>query len=213
MKTRGRQKNLWHHSNFLLLWGGQTVSQVGSQVTLWALPLVAVLTLKATPFQMGILAFIGRLPLLLIGLMAGVLADRISSRAILIVTDFGRAILIGSIPVAVLLHRLSLTQFYLVTFLVGCLSAFFDVAYQSFLPTLVEREQLVVANSRLEASNALAVLWDQALRALLSSSSLAQSLSWWMHSLFSCRPFLCCSYACVRLPALSGSSIDGCGMR
>lgn len=156
MKTRGRQKNLWHHSNFLLLWGGQTVSQVGSQVTLWALPLVAVLTLKATPFQMGILAFIGRLPLLLIGLMAGVLADRISSRAILIVTDFGRAILIGSIPVAVLLHRLSLTQFYLVTFLVGCLSAFFDVAYQSFLPTLVEREQLVVANSRLEASNALA---------------------------------------------------------
>jgi MFS family permease len=154
--TPSKQDKLWHHPDFLLLWGGQTVSQVGSQVTLWALPLVAVLTLKATPFQMGILAFVGRLPLLLIGLIAGVLVDRISSRVILIVTDFGRAILIGSIPIAALLHRLSLTQFYVITFLVGCLSAFFDVAYQSFLPSLVERDQLIVANSRLEASNALA---------------------------------------------------------
>ncbi|MBV9711954.1 MAG: hypothetical protein JO011_13700, partial [Ktedonobacteraceae bacterium] len=72
MEPPKKKDSLWHHSGFLLLWGGQTVSQIGSQVTLWALPLVAVLTLKATPFQMGILTLMGRLPLLLIGLMAGV---------------------------------------------------------------------------------------------------------------------------------------------
>lgn len=156
MKPPIKKNDLWHHSGFLLLWGGQTVSQIGSQVTLWALPLVAVLTLKATPFQMGILALMGRLPLLLVGLMAGVLVDRVSYRLVLIVTDFGRAILIGSIPIAALLHSLSLTQFYVVAFLVGILSVFFDVTYQSFLPSLVERSQLVSANSKLEASNALA---------------------------------------------------------
>ena len=155
-KTLNKRDGLWHHSGFLLLWGGQTVSQIGSQVTLWALPLVAVLTLRATPFQMGILAFMGRLPLLLIGLIAGAFVDRVSYRIVLIVTDSGRAILIGSIPVAALFHSLSLTQFYIVAFLVGTLSAFFDVAYQSFLPSLVERSQLVPANSKLEASNALA---------------------------------------------------------
>ena len=158
MEPPKRKDSLWHHSGFLLLWGGQTVSQIGSQVTLWALPLVAVLTLKATPFQMGILTLMGRLPLLLIGLMAGVLVDRTSYRTVLIMTDFGRAVLIGSIPIAALFHRLSLTQFYAVAFLVGILSVFFDVAYQSFLPSLVERTQLVSANSKLEASNALATI-------------------------------------------------------
>jgi len=155
-KTPKERNGLWHHPGFLLLWGGQTVSQFGSQVTLWVLPLVAVLTLRATPFQMGILALMGRLPILLVGFMAGMLVDRVSYRIVLIVTDFGRAALIGSIPLAAVLHRLSLPQFYGVAFLVGTFSIFFDVAYQSFLPVLIERSQLVSANSRLEASNALA---------------------------------------------------------
>ena len=83
-ETSKKGESLWHHSGFLLLWGGQTVSQIGSQVTLWALPLVEFL-LRATPFQMGILALMGSLPLLLIGLMAGVLVDRVSYHIVLIV--------------------------------------------------------------------------------------------------------------------------------
>jgi MFS family permease len=155
-ETRKRVDGLWRHSGFLLLWSGQSVSQIGSQVTLWALPLVAILLLKVTPFQMGILALMGRLPLLLIGIVAGAWVDRLSYRRILITTDIGRALLIGSIPVAALLGMLSLAQLYVIAFLVGVLTVFFDVAYQSFLPSLVEHDQLVSANSKLEASTALA---------------------------------------------------------
>lgn len=151
-----RPAGLWQQSSFLLLWGGQSISQVGSQVTIWAMPLVAVLLLGAGPLQMGLLALMGRLPLLLIGLLAGVWVDRLLYRRVLIVADIGRALLIGSIPLAAWFHALSLLQLYLVVFLVGVLSVFFDVAYQSFLPSLVEGEQLVSANSKLESSTALA---------------------------------------------------------
>ncbi len=149
---------LWHHPGFLLLWSGQTISQIGSQVTLWGLPLVAILLLKITPFQMGILALMGRLPLLLIGIVAGAWVDRMSHRLVLIMTDIGRALLIGSIPIAAWQHTLSLMQLYVVAFLVGVLTIFFDVAYQSFLPSLITHDQLVSANSKLESSTALATI-------------------------------------------------------
>lgn len=151
-----RTDGLWRHPGFLLLWGGQSVSQVGSQITLWAVPLIAVLLLKASPLQMGILALMGRLPLLLIGFVAGAWVDRLSHRRVLITADIGRALLIGSIPLAVWLNVLSLLQLYVTTFLVGMLTVFFDIAYQSFLPSLVEGNQLVSANSKLESSTALA---------------------------------------------------------
>lgn len=156
MAETPKQISLWRHSSFLLLWSGQTVSQVGSQVTLWALPLIAVLLLKVSPFQMGILALMGRLPLLLIGIMAGALVDRLSYQRVLIMADIGRALLIGTIPVTAWFHRLSLTQLYVISFLVGTLTVFFDVAYQSFLPSLVKPDQLVSANGKLESSTALA---------------------------------------------------------
>lgn len=151
-----RVDRLWHHSGFLLLWGGQSISQIGSQVSLWAVPLVAVLLLKASPLQMGILALMGRLPLLLVGLVAGVWADRFSLRRVLIITDIGRALLIGSIPLSAWLNLLSFLQLAITAFLVGVLTVFFDVAYQSFLPSLVEDKQLISANSKLESSTAFA---------------------------------------------------------
>lgn len=148
--------SLWRHSGFLLLWGGQSISQIGSQVSLWAVPLVAVLLLKASPLQMGILALMGRLPLLLIGMVAGVWADRFSLRRVLIIADIGRALLIGLIPLSAWLNLLTLLQLYITAFLVGVLTVFFDVAYQSFLPSLIKGEQLVSANSKLESSTAFA---------------------------------------------------------
>jgi MFS family permease len=145
-------KNLWRHSNFIKLWAGQTVSLFGSQISLLAIPLTAVLILNATPLQMGILTATEAVPYLLFGLVAGVWVDRLRRRAILIVADVGRFIVLSLIPLAYLLGILRIELLYLLAFLVGTLSIFFDVAYRSYLPSLIEREQLIEGNSKLELS-------------------------------------------------------------
>jgi MFS family permease len=142
--------------DFLKLWAGQTVSLLGSEVSLLAIPLAAALTLGATPAQMGVLAAAARLPYLLIGLFAGVWVDRWRRRPILIAAELGRASLIGSIPGVTVLNGLTVEYLYVVVFLVGVLTVFFDIAYQSFLPSLVPRGRLVEGNSRLETSRSTA---------------------------------------------------------
>jgi MFS family permease len=145
-------KSLWHHPNFIKLWAGQTVSLFGSQISLLAIPLTAVLTLNATPLQMGILTAAEAAPYLLFGLVAGVWVDRFHKRAILIMADVGRFFVLSLIPLAYLLGILRIELLYLLAFLVGTLSIFFDVAYRSYLPSLIEREQLIEGNSKLELS-------------------------------------------------------------
>ena len=98
----------------------------------------------------------GNLPLLLVGITAGAWMDHMPYRRVLITADVGRALLISSIPITAWLRVLSLTQLYVVAFLIGVLTVFFDVTYQSFLPSLVERDRLVSANSKLESGTALA---------------------------------------------------------
>jgi MFS family permease len=147
---------LWRHANFLRLWIGQTISQFGSQITLLALPLTAALTLHATPAEMGILSAAETAPFLLVGLFAGVWVDRLRRRPILLVTDCARGILLFAIPLAALVDALTIGLLYAIAFLVGILTVFFDVAYQSFLPALVGREQLVEGNSKLEVSRSAA---------------------------------------------------------
>lgn len=149
-----RRAGLWQR-DFLLLWGAQAVSGLGSQVTLWALPLAAVLALKATPAQMGLLAAAGSAPSLLVSLFAGAWADRVRRRPTLIAADVARALLLATVPLAAALGMLSLAQLYVVAFLAGTLGVFFGVAYQSFLPSVVERERLVAANGALEAANSI----------------------------------------------------------
>jgi MFS family permease len=109
--------SLWRHRDFLLLWSGQTISELGSQITAWALPLTAVILLKATASQMGLLVAIRNGAYVLVGLFAGVWVDRVRRRPLLIVTDIGRALLLGSIPIAALLGYLSMLQLYIITFL------------------------------------------------------------------------------------------------
>lgn len=162
-----RFSGLWRHREFGKLWAGQTISLFGSQVTFLALPLTAVLTLKATAAQMGILGAVQFAPFLLVGLFAGVWVDRARRRPILMAADFGRALLLSSIPAAALLHRLGMPQLYVIGFLVGILTVFFDVAYQSFLPALVSREALVEGNSKLGASEALAQIGGPGIAGLL----------------------------------------------
>lgn len=170
---RKRFTGLWQHPEFMKLWIGETTSLMGSQVTLLALPLTAVSILKADALQMGVLNATQIAPFLLFGLFAGVWVDRLHRRPILIAGDIGRAILLGSIPVAAIFNVLSLGQLIIVSFLVGILTLFFDVAYQSYLPVLVSREHLVEGNSKLEVSRAIAQIGGPGIAGTLISLILA----------------------------------------
>ena len=148
--------SLWRQPDFLKLWAGQATSQIGSQVTFLALPLVAIVTLDASPQQMGILTAVGAVPPLLLGLHAGAAVDRRRRQPLLIGSDLGRALLLGLIPLAWTFGALSIELLYVVAFLSGALGLVFDLAYQAFLPTLVRHDQLVEGNSKLELSHTAA---------------------------------------------------------
>jgi MFS family permease len=147
---------LWRHPDFLKLWSAETISQFGTQVSQLALPLVAILVLDASAFEVAALGTVEFLPFILFTLPAGVWVDRLPRRPILIAGDLGRAALLASIPVAYLSDTLTLEQLYVVGFLVGICTVFFDVAYQSYLPALVDRDQIIDGNSKLEISRSAA---------------------------------------------------------
>ena len=149
---------LWRHPDFLRLWSAQTISQFGSQVSQLALPLAAILVLDASAFEVAMLGTVEFLPFLLFALPAGVWVDRLRRKPILVLGDLGRAVALASIPLAYAFDELTIWQLYAVGFLVGVGTVFFDVAYQSYLPSLVERGQLVDGNSKLEVSRSGAAL-------------------------------------------------------
>ena len=144
------------NADFVRLWVAETISQFGTQVSLLAIPLVAVTLLNATPFQVALLGTVEFLPFILFSLPAGAWIDRLRRRPILIAGDIGRAVMLASVPAAYALGVLTMGQMYVVGFVVGTLTVFFDVAYQSYLPSLVDREQLVDGNGKLEASRTVA---------------------------------------------------------
>jgi MFS family permease len=147
---------LWRHRDFRLLWAGQSISELGSQVSSLAIPLLAIDRLHAGAFAIGLLTTMSTLPFLLVGLPAGAWIDRIRRRPVLIAADVGRAVVLGSVPAAWALSILTMAQLYLVSLLAGILTVFFDVAYQSYLPALVTREQLTEGNAKLAGSMAVA---------------------------------------------------------
>jgi MFS family permease len=149
-----RRPSLWRQRDFMKLWTGQTISQFGDEITLLAIPFVAIVTLGADAFQMGILGVVRFLPWIAFTLPAGVWIDRMRRRPILIGADIARAIVLASIPLAFLGGWLTMLQVYIVAFLAGTLEVFFDIAYQSYLPSIVERDELVEGNSKLELSRA-----------------------------------------------------------
>jgi MFS family permease len=141
---------------FTALWWSETISLFGSQVTFIAIPLLAALTLQANAFEMGLMAAVETIPYLLFSLPAGVLADRISRRRLLIVSNLARAALLLAIPASVALGILTLPLLYLLAFLIGTFSVVFDVAYQTFVPDLLETDELLAGNQRLELSESAA---------------------------------------------------------
>lgn len=152
------RESLWRHRDFLLLWGGQTVSDAGSAITTLALPLLAVTLLDASTFQVSLITFLTYLAYLLITLPAGVLVDQVRKHGLMMWCDLLRALLVGSIPLVAALWHATLGQIYAVALLGGVLSVFFDVSYQSYVPTLVQGEQLVDANGKLGTTNSIAAL-------------------------------------------------------
>ena len=137
---------------------GESVSEFGSQITVLALPLVAVRLLHASTFEVGALTAATTVAFLLVGLPAGAWVDRLRRRPVLIVADLGRVAAIGSIPVAAAAGALGLPQLYLVAVVSGVLTVFFDVAYQSYLPALVGRGHLEEGNAKLQATAQLAAV-------------------------------------------------------
>ncbi|HEX6543658.1 MAG TPA: MFS transporter [Ktedonobacterales bacterium] len=156
LKRRYALKGLWRHPDFLKLWGGQTVSLFGSLLTTFALPLLAALALGANAGQMALLASAEVVPGLLLGFVAGVWVDRLRRRPLMIAADMGRALALASIPVAAILGTLRIEQLYVVAVLASVCSVVFDIAYPSYLPTLLRRDELVEGNGKLESSAALA---------------------------------------------------------
>jgi predicted MFS family arabinose efflux permease len=152
---------------FPRLWLGQSVSLLGSQVTLVALPLTAVLTLHAGPAQMSALRVASTLPFLVFGLLAGAWVDRRSRLTVLVLSSLGQAVLLATIPALALAHGLRLELVYAIAFLVGILTVLFDIAYQAFLPSLVPNDDLPGANSRLETSRSLTQVIGPSLGGLL----------------------------------------------
>jgi MFS family permease len=172
------------------LWGAETVSQLGTQVSLLALPLIAITILDVSTFKVGLLTAIEMSPFVLIGLPAGALVDRLPRRPILMWCDIGRAVALSSIPIAYWFDVLSYTQLCVVVFVTGSMTVFFDVAYQSYLPALVHADQLADGNAKLEISRSAASTAGPGLAGVLievigaAAATLADAISFFGSALF-----------------------------
>jgi MFS family permease len=166
-QTPTGRAGLWHHLDFRRLWIGETVSQFGTMVSQLALPLVAILVVHASTFEVGLLTAFESLAFLVVGLPAGAWVDRMRFRTVLIVNDLVRAVAMGSIPFAAWMGFLTIGQLFLVALLIGVSTVFFDVAYQSYLPELIDRKSLVEGNAKLQASESVAQVAGPSIGGLL----------------------------------------------
>jgi MFS family permease len=149
---------LWSHNDFLKLWTGQSISEFGTQISGLAIPWLAAVGLHAGPFEFSLIGVLNFLPFVLFALPAGVWVDRLRRRPILIVGDASRAVLLAYIPIAWALGILDIWQLLVLQFVFGIFTVFFDVAYQSYLPSLVARDQIVEGNSKLQTTVSAATI-------------------------------------------------------
>lgn len=155
---RSQPDNLWRHRDFLKLWSAQGISVFGSEIASLAYPLTAIVVLQASVFEMGVLQSAGGAAAFIVGLFAGVIADRVRRKPLLIAADLGRALLALTIPVAAFFGILRIEQLYIVAFLAGALNILSLVAALAFVPSLVEKHQLVESNSKLSTTESVAVI-------------------------------------------------------
>lgn len=143
------QQTLWRNRDFLLLWSGQTISLLGNEVTLVALPLVAGVVLGATPFQMGVVAAARKLPVFCLALFAGVLADRWRKRPVMIAAQLTAGTAMLSVPLAATINALTLHQIYAVAAIAGLAETLFYPCYQTYPLILFGSERVVESSAKL----------------------------------------------------------------
>ncbi|MEV8516353.1 MFS transporter [Dactylosporangium sp. NPDC051484] len=148
--------SLWRDADFVKFWSAETLSLLGAQISLVAIPLLAVTTLSATPFEMGVVTAAQTAPFLLFTLLAGVWVDRVRRLPLLRAANFGRAVVYGVIPLAIVLDLMNIGLLGVLVFVGATLTVVFDLAYQSYLPSLVGNHHLIDANGRLEGSRSFA---------------------------------------------------------
>ena len=187
---------LGRDSDFRKLWSGFSIAAVGSQVTVLALPLTAVLVLGAGPAETGLLVAARMAPWLVVGLFVGAWVDRLPRKPIMVLSDIGSAIVVGSIPLAAALGGLSLAQLYVVAFLAGVFGISTELARAALVPSIVGRTQLVAANSRLQSSSAVAQVAGPSLGGIL-----VQALTAPTAMLFDALSFLLSAAFIVRIRA------------
>lgn len=158
---------LWRQPDFRRLWAAQAVSDFGARITREGLPMMAVMSLAASPSQLGLLAAIASGAALLVGLSAGGFVDRSRRRGILIGADLVRAAVLVTVPAAALLHLLTIWQVYAAAALVAAASVLFAIADHAYLPGLVARQDLTDANAKISATESLAEVGGPALAGLL----------------------------------------------
>lgn len=157
----------WRRPAFLLFWSGETVSLFGTQVTLLALPLTAVLTLGASATQLGLVRFAEAFPYILFTLMFGAWVDRRRRRPVMILAHTARALLLGLVPLLAILHLLDLSLLGAIAFGVGVFTVLFDVTWLAYVPTLVAADELVDANGKVATSASAAEVAGPGLGGLL----------------------------------------------
>jgi MFS family permease len=147
----------WTHADFMKFWTGETVSLFGTQVTYLALPLTAIIVLRVSPVQLGVIRFLENVPFLLFALLVGAWVDRRRKRPVMIGSNVARCLLVGLVPILAAAGALGMPVLYVVAFGVGVATVFFDVCWLSYVPSLVRPEQLLVeANSKVSTSYAAA---------------------------------------------------------
>jgi len=156
-KTRPRSV-LVRNRNFRLLWSGESISLLGSEVSVIALPSLAVLAFGQGAFAVGVLMALQFIPYVVLAPIFGVIADRMRRRTLMQIANLARVVILGSLPVAAILGQLTLTHLYIAALLKGIFDVVFQVSYQAFLPVLLERADLVDANAKTQLSRSLALV-------------------------------------------------------
>ena len=156
--TVPRQRSLAFHRNFRELWIGDALGQFGAQITGLALPVYAVTQLHATEWQMGALNAAETAAFLVIGLPAGAWVDRMRKRRTLIVADLVRAAVLTLVVAAALTGHGSMPLLYVAGLVISCASVFFDISHQSYVPALVGLDRIVEGNSKLQATQSVAMV-------------------------------------------------------
>ena len=146
------ESRLWRHGDFLRFWTGDTITQFTGQISSLALPTVAAVTLEVSGFQLGVLQALGFIAFPTMGLFVGVWMDRIKRKPVMIVANLVTVAALAIVPIAYLLRALDIYDLYIVALVTGICTLFFDVAYQSYLPTLVNKEDVVEGNQKLQIS-------------------------------------------------------------